>query len=262
MIDKEKYIPHIRDEDLRFLLVQILDSVEIVIRNHDIKTSDFLNLYEINETIKILHSFNNISWSTNGGYEDAERKVLIIYHDYIVADTIENPLACLKITKNTKIGNLNHRDYLGALLSLGIKREKVGDIVLHENGSYVILKKELKDFVKFNLDKVRNISISVEEIDFKDMRPLETKYKNIVGTVASLRLDNIISLALKISRTDAQNLVDLDRVYVNWALVDKSSYEIKENDVLSIRGRGRVIVDEIQGKTKKNRIHIKLKKPI
>lgn len=262
MINKEKYIAHIKEEDMKYLLTQTLDKAEVVLKNHDIKTTDFLNPYELKMITSILSSFPDIAWISAGGYEKAERKMLVIFQDYLTTDVIERPLAALKVVNTSEFTILNHRDYLGALLSLGIKREKIGDIILHNSGCYIILEKTLKDYVLFNLHKIGNNSITIKEISLDDIKPLEIKFKEITGTVASLRLDSIISLAFKTSRTEAQALISREKVYINWSIANKNFHEMNKGDTISVRGKGRVIVEEIQGKTKSGRIHIKLKKPI
>lgn len=262
MINKEKYISHIKEEDLKYLLIQVLDKVEIVLRTHDIKTTDFLNPYELKRITEVLSSFENIAWIDSGGYEGAERKLLIVFQDYLLPETIEKPLVALKITKNSEFETLTHRDYLGGLLSLGIKREKVGDILVYDEGCYIILQEPLKDYIQFHLNKIGNVSISIKEVDLEEVKLLDVNFKEILGTVASLRLDNIISLAFKAPRSEAQTFISKERVYINWSIANKNFHEIHEGDIISVRGRGRVIVEKIQGKTRTGRIHIKLKKPI
>ncbi|AOY77386.1 RNA-binding protein [Clostridium formicaceticum] len=262
MVNKESYLQHIKDHDLKQLLVKILDQVELVLKNHDIKTTDFLNPYELRAAIEILSTFQDIAWMATGGYEGAERKILIIFQDYLPATSIKIPLAVLELMGNMQFKTLNHRDYLGAILSLGIKRGKIGDIIINEDNCQVIIKEELKDFLQLHLNKVGNTSIENKEIALEEIKPLEISYKEIGGTVASLRLDSIVSLGFKVSRAEAQNLIAKEKVYINWGIANKNFFEVGNGDVISVRGKGRVIIEDFQRKTKSGRIHIKLKKPI
>ncbi|SDK42195.1 YlmH family RNA-binding protein [Natronincola ferrireducens] len=262
MIDKEQYIHHIKDDALRHSMVKILDKVEGVLRNHDIKGTDFLNPYEITAVEEVLSNFENIAFKASGGYKGAERQVLVIFQDYLALESVKIPVAALELTGNIKFKTLNHRDYLGAILSLGVKREKVGDIIINENSCQIVLQEELKDFLKFHLNKVGNVSISIKEIGLEELKPLDVTYKELSGTVASLRLDSIVSLGFKVPRSEAQSLIAKERVYINWKPINKNFYEIHPSDVISVRGRGRIIVEGIQGETKSGRVHIKLKKPI
>lgn len=262
MINKENHVQHIIDSNLKQLLIKILDKVEAVMKNHDIKSTDFLNPYELKTATDVLNSFQDIRWIATGGYQGAERKVVVIFQNYIPTEAIDIPLAALVINYNGQSGNLNHRDYLGSLLSLGIKREKIGDIIVNENSCYIILQKELKDYILFHLSKVKNITISVKEIELDEIIALPNNYKEISGSIASLRLDSIVSLGFNISRTEAQTLVSKEMVYINWGVTKKQFHEINEGDIISVRGKGRVIVDDLQGKTKSGRRYVKLRKLI
>lgn len=262
MIQKESYVQHIIDSDLKHLLIKILDKVEAVIKNHDIKITDFLNPYELKAATDILNAFQEIRWIEAGGYEEAERKILIIFQDYMSIESISIPLTVLEVASASQFNTLNHRDYLGALLSLGIKREKVGDIIVSEKICHIVLQEDLKDYVIFQLNQVKNVSVSTKEIELEEIKLLADNYKEISGSVASLRLDSIVSLGFRIPRSEAQTLVSKEKVYINWGVASKNFHEIDVGDVISVRGKGRVIVDDIQGKTKSGRIHIKLRKPI
>lgn len=262
MIQKESYVQHIIDSDLKHLLVKILDKVEVVLKNHDTKITDFLNPYELKAATDILNAFQDIRWIAVGGYDEAERKILIIFQDYLPTEAINIPLAILEVEVTTKTNPLNHRDYLGALLSLGIKREKVGDIIVSQETCYIILQEDFKDYVLFQLNQVKNVSVNVKETELEELKSLSGNYKEISGTVASLRLDSIVSLGFRIPRSEAQMLISKEKVYINWGIANKNFYEIHAGDVISVRGKGRAIVDDIQGITKSGRIHIKLRKPI
>ncbi|AKL95557.1 RNA-binding protein YlmH [Clostridium aceticum] len=262
MVNKETYIQHIKDQDLKQLLVKVLDQVEIVLKTHDVKSTDFLNPYELRTVTQMLSDFQDIGWIATGGHKEAERKVLVIFQDYLAEETIKMPLGALELTGNIQFKTLNHRDYLGSILSLGIRREKIGDIIINQDKCQIILKEELKDFLQLHLNKVGNTSIDVKEIDLREIKALEISYKEISGTVASLRLDSIVSLGFKVSRAEAQNLIAKEKVYINWGIANKNFFEIGNGDVISVRGKGRVIVEDLQGKTKSGRVHIKLKKPI
>lgn len=261
-MNKQGYLQHIKDFDLKQLLSKILDKVEAVLKNHDIKSTDFLNPYELKAATDILSTFQNISWISSGGYLEAERKILIIFQDYLMEESVDIPLVALAITSNGHFSSLNHRDYLGALLSLGIRREKIGDIIVDKDLCYIILKEELKNYVLFQLDQVKNVPINLREVPLEEIKPLVQSYKEISGSVASLRLDSVITLGFKVSRSEAQLLISKEKVFINWSLANKNFQEILPGDVISVRGKGRILVDSIQGKTKSGRIHLKLKKPI
>lgn len=261
-MNKEIYLQHVQEEGLKILLVKILDKVEIVLKNHEVKTTDFLNPYEVKVTTKILRNFQDVNYIVAGGYDSAERSIIIMFPDYLQLDDIDIPLTALEITGNLKFKTLNHRDYLGSILSLGIKREKIGDILIHDDCCQLIVQNDLKDFLKFNLQKVSNTTIAIKEIDIEDIMAVEINYTNISGTVASLRVDSILGLGFKVSRSEAQSLISKERVYINWGITTKKFQEISVDDVISVRGKGRIIIEDIQGTSRSGRIHVKLKKPI
>lgn len=262
MLDREKLLEHIQEETLKGVILKVIDKVNAVLKRHDVRYTDFLTPYEVRAASDILNQISDIRYIVTGGYEEAERKIIIIFPEYLGDDIIDIPLALLEIKSTSQFDKLDHRDYLGSILGLGLKREKIGDLIIHDNICQAIIDKELKDYVLFQLNKVGNTSVKIKELELKEIIPPAIEYKQINGNVASLRLDAVISLGFKVSRTEAQSLISKDRVRINWGQVTKPSYEVAEKDTISVKGKGRVIVSSIEGKTKSDRTIIKLHKPI
>ncbi len=168
------------------------------------------------------------------------------------------PLAVLRVqTKGGGMGRkLTHRDYLGSLLGLGIKREKVGDILVHENGADIIVLKELCEYIAVNYEKAgrANLSVEIAEITDIDMGNITVEEKR--DTVASLRLDSLVSSAFGISRGKAQEAIKMGIVFVNSAAAVKADMQLEEGDKLVLRGRGKAVLREIAGRSKKDRIYV------
>lgn len=261
-IDKEVYTRHIQDEQIRNLAVNVLDKVEIVLNKHEIKSTDFLTPQQAKYINELLLPFDGIQSICTGGYDGAERKIIIIIPEYLDISSVDIPISAIEATGNTQFFSVSHRDYLGSLMGLGLKREKIGDIIINENRCQIIVRNELKDYILFHFNKVGNLSVRVREIQLDDICPAEVEYKYIRGNVASLRLDAVLSLGLKISRSQAQTIISKELVSVNWEVIKKGTHEVVLDDVISIRGRGRLIVDSIGKLTKSGRITIQLKKPI
>jgi RNA-binding protein YlmH len=160
-----------------------------------------------------------------------------------------------------KEDKLTHRDILGSLMAQQMKREVVGDIVAEEGIAQTFLTDVAAKLITGSVSKIGRVGVKTET-----GRPFELenaqKFQDISGTVASLRLDCIVSLAAKLSREKAAALIRTDKVDVNHLTADSLSHELKEGDILSIRGCGRFILSGINGETKKGRIHIILKKYI
>lgn len=262
MLDKEKLLQHIQEDGLRGALLLALNKAESVLRNHDTKYTDFLTPHEAQAVCEVLDRIADIGYLVSGGYEAAERKIIIIFPDYLEESMVDIPLALLEIRSTSNFDQLDHRDYLGSIMGMGLKREKIGDLLIHGSICQCILHNNLKDYILFQLSKVGRTSVQVKELELCEIIPPKIEYKTIVGNVASLRLDAVLSLAFKMARGEAQNLIAKDRVSINWGSITKPSYEVDEDDVISVKGKGRVIVASIEGKTKSDRTVIKLYKHI
>ena len=218
--------------------------------------TDFLNLNELN----ILHSTPKhmfpAAYETYGGYEAAERQMVAFLPDALYYE-YRYPVEILKISPvNLKFAeNLSHRDYLGALMSLGIRRECIGDILLSEDGAYLFVLDTVAPLVCDELSSVGRCSVCVragraEELPGREERPAQT------ATVASLRLDAVLAAMLHISRGDAVQLVKSGMVEVNHVSTVSAHYEVFENDVFSIRGRGKYKLCGVGAKSRKGRTFV------
>lgn len=216
--------------------------------------SDFLTPYECSIVEECFSREAFVSFC--GGYDDAERKIAIFgqfdpeYHTY--------PFIKLKIhSKNKEVSS--HRDYLGSVLSLGIDRSRIGDIVIFDTYAIVFCLEDMADYIIYNLKKVNNNNVIVEpyyeELIFDDNK----RFKEEDFTVSSLRLDCVVSAFTKKSRATAAEFIREKRVFLNYAIGENPSQKISSGDVISVRGigKGRIYTDNTL--TKKGRIHIKIK---
>ena len=218
--------------------------------------SDFLNLNELNIFQSLRGEFSYLETETFGGYELAERQIAVFrpeapvfYADY--------PVKCLKITPlNAKFAEeLNHRDYLGAVLNLGIDRACLGDILVEEDAAYLFCLERMADFIRDNLIRIRHTSVYVEQVEAENFH-YEPKYKEVSGTVASVRLDKLLALAFNASRSSLTGLIEGGKVFVNGKLVTSNGYEPKVGDLISVRGMGRFRFRETGGQSKKGREYV------
>ena len=250
-IDKEKYTAHIIDNEKLILMRQIIDKVESILNYHTVEHTDFLDPYEIYLAKSILNRFH-IGYLEFGGIDSAERKVIQLYPDYYDESSIKIPIKCLKITGD--VSKLSHKDFLGGLLNLGIKRSKVGDILVYEDSGVLIVKDEIMDFILLNLEKIGNKNIHIEEVKFNHLRIPDIKYKELRESLSSTRLDILISSACNISRSESQNIIKSGKVKVNWENINKVSKELEEGDMISVRGYGRIILYSLEGLSKKGKV--------
>lgn len=266
MLDKEKLTKHINDSQLKQALIKTIDQANTVVKSHEIRATDFLSPYYEKKVLEILLQFKGISSFSIGGYEEAERKVVVMYPDYLSEDDIEVPIAALEVTSNDQFFTCSHRDYLGAILGLGIKREKIGDILIHndlkQGKGQIILYRDMKEFLLYHLSQVGKSKVSVREIQLHEIIKPKIEYKEATGNVPSLRLDAVVAEIFNLSRSEAQGLISRELVRVNWEVITRGSIELEANDILSVKGEGRADIVDIVGKTKSGRIKIKYKKPL
>jgi RNA-binding protein YlmH len=244
-------------KELKLFLAHIHELSERALRQQNPEWTDFLEPSAREEAEAVLKWVNGVRYNALGGYSRSERRRLVIYPDYYIVETIEPALAFLEITGDhpTPPG---HRDYLGALMSLGIKREKIGDILAGPAGGQVVVAPELTDFIRVNLTEVAAGRVRVAVIEPEQLNLPDSREKIIKSTVASLRLDAIAALGFGDSRTKMAREIKAERVKVNWKAVKSPDLEVAPGAIISIRGRGRVEFREISGKSKKGRIGIVL----
>lgn len=205
-----------------------------------------------------------------GGYNDAGRTAAVFVPKFFEVTDIESfflenpdecPFGLLRIDKD-RFTSLSHRDYLGALMALGIKREMLGDLLVDENGCFVPCVKSVKRFVAEQLDSVGRASVKAYEVSFSEIAKTEAKSEEIINFVSSLRLDNAVSAAFSVSRTKAAEAIEKGLVFVDSVQTFKPDYKLSEGCTLVFRGKGKAVIEEILGESKKGRLRIRIKKYI
>lgn len=241
------------DGDEKILISHVMDLAERCEKAGVIMYSPFLNPREIN--LSLSRCKGGFSVKSFGGYDDAERRMLAFcpYED----DEPYYPIAALKIV--SKDGRVfSHRDYLGAVLSLGIKREKLGDIITESDCAVVFCDSNVADFICLNLDKVASGGVVCTICDAQDLTA-ERRFEIQSASVASLRLDCVISAAIGKSRDTVCELINRGLVQLNYDTAKSTSARIKSGDVISARGYGKMIVETDCSTTRKGRIRIDIK---
>ena len=256
-MDKITLTNHIRDIDLKNKMYKVIDKANACLKNYDIRETDFLNPYEIKNAIGILNSFSDIKYSIEGGFDKAERCLICIYPYYMEYEDIDSPIKVLQIEGNFKFKEIKHKDYLGSLMSMGIKREKIGDINIHENFCQVIVSSDISDYILVNLDKVARNNVKVFEIPKEEIKYSEPKTKEVSLTVSSERIDCIISGIYNISRQESSKLINAEKVFIDYEKITSTSKEVKSGSLISVRGKGRCIVTDIGDITRKGKVKLK-----
>lgn len=187
-----------------------------------------------------------------GGYPSAER-VMACFHPEGAAP--EFPIACVHITWDGRYGKADHRAILGAVLALGIDRSLTGDICLKENGAYLLVGREMASFIAANLVSAGRTPVQAKVLD---SIPTITQAPGRIfrDTVASLRLDAVLASGLNIGRAEAAAMVLSGRVQVNHRPQTRTDAQLKEGDLLSVRGAGRLALTTVGTPNRKGRIPI------
>lgn len=196
----------------------------------------------------------------DGGYENAERKILAAGNEE-EAGPPDLPVRVIAVRpKSDKYAeDLTHRDYLGAILGLGIERSLVGDIIVRDRRAWFFCLASAADMLASSLAQVRRTAVAAE-ITTADVPELQPRYAPVRLNVASERLDAVISAFAGISRGQADKLFAAGKVFVNGRMTEDRSTRLKEGDVLSVRGIGKAVYDGIEYETKKKRYQVRLRK--
>ncbi len=225
--------------------------------------TDFLNLNEQNILHQTLQKFSWIHGETFGGYEGAERCLAAFIPDTLYDPGWEYPIACIRIAPvNPRFAeSLSHRDILGALMNLGIERNRTGDIAVSGDEAYLFCTIAISETICRELTRIRHTSVSCERCCPEDFS-YEPRTQSICGSVASVRLDAAMALAFRGSRSSLLSLIGEGRVSVNGKLVTSNGYSLKNGDLISVRGMGKFRYIGMTGQTKKGRCRIEVQKYI
>ena len=192
-----------------------------------------------------------------GGYDGADRCVASFPGESW--DEEQYPITALKIVPSGK-RVYSHRDYLGSILALGIDRELTGDIIVTEDGAYVFVINDIADFIEMNLLRVGSSTVKIIPADNAGELVPERQFKETSATVSSLRFDCVLSAVANKSRAVSASLIGEGLAMVNYDVVKNTSFQIKDKDVIALKGFGKVIVETDGTLTKKGRIHLNFKK--
>ena len=249
--------------------------------------SDFLSLNEQNIYHASRAEFSYIRSVLYGGYDLAERQMLGFLPDALSFEMNDGgndpgitaagrsgyskaemqfisgifPVQCLSIKPlNAKFSDkLTHRDYLGSLMNLGTERSQIGDIIVEEERALVMVHERMAPFIMQELTRVRHTSVYCELCSCADIR-YEPKVERITGTVSSVRLDALLSLAFKSSRSSLSGLIEGGKVFVNGRLITSNSAHLKAGDLVSVRGMGKFRYAGEGNVSRKGRLYVEVEK--
>lgn len=259
-MERKKLLNIAENDDDKMTVSRLIDVFSTSDSKNIIRNSQFLNGHQIVLAKKVAAGFS-LSYGFYGGYDEAERCILVCYPDFLYPENEDIPIKIIKAeTKNHS--RLSHRDYMGAVLNLGIKREKIGDIVVCDDCAYIMCMDDIADYIMSQIEKIGNCGVRLSVSSFDNVSVPPKKFKEITSSCSSIRLDAVVAAGTGLSRTEASNLVTKGLVSVNWEVRDKNDFRPDEGDVISIHGHGRILFYQIGGNSKKGRTFITLRKYI
>lgn len=267
-MNKQELLKDYKKQEDKMCLAQILDKIKISKKTNKIQYTDFLDMYQVALVQNFLRKIQSNNCILYGGYEEAERRIAIIYPDDYTESMIQkNYDKILKVIRvelsEEEKGKYTHRNYLGGIVKLGFKREKVGDILVSEEGADIITLQNFSMILKEQLPTLTRFENSkIELVGLEQLKKKEIKVEEIKIIVPSLRLDNIISDIARTSRSKAAQIINQERVFVNGQNETKLSKQLKLNDIITIRGKGRFVIKEFAGTTRSGRSVILIEKYI
>lgn len=255
----KRVLTRIEDEQKRLAISKIIDTVNLASRHYEAKFTHFLDPAVIYFAEHSMYIDPGVKISFWGGYEGAERRIMCAAPEWEQTELTDFPLSCIK-SVSSGFNELTHRDYLGALMGLGIKREQIGDIVINGSCAYIFCKSDIFSYIMNNLNKVGRDGVRLCGADADEITSFERNVKQIGVSVASLRLDSVLAGVLNMSRQASADLVKSCKVKVNFDECENLSKILSCGDLISVRGFGRLKISGIGGTTKKGRTHIFVEK--
>lgn len=243
-----------------YLKQNISNMIELSQKHCTMKFSFFLDERQQAVAESVLRHTKHSCFLFFGGTKNCERKMLAVSNKEMPEEK-DFPISAVKISYNDKNEEVSHRDVLGSLMGLNIKREVIGDILTRDGYAVCFIHADIYSFVEQNLDKVKKTGVTVSLFEGEIIEN-ELKYEEISGTVPSLRLDCIVAFLINKSRTIAVEKISAGLVKVNHSEVYSTSKQVNDGDIITIRGNGRFTIHSDNKRTKKDRLFITADKRI
>ncbi len=267
-MNKQEILNKYDNEEDKLLVSKVLDKLEFVQKKNSIETTDFLDMHQKTVAEKVLKSQKITNYICYGGYSNAERVMIIIYPEKLEDVFNNNQYDFNNIVRVIRVilpnemkGKYSHRDYLGAVIKVGLKREKVGDIIVNLDGADLIVSKDISKYIVDSFKELTRFSksdIYEESIEKLNITEPKTEVLNII--IPSMRMDSIVSELIRTSRSKALEIINAERVFVNSEVITKNSKMLKENDMITVRGKGRFKIIKILNSTKKGNLVLEVEK--
>jgi len=257
-LDIENILKSFKQPEDKLFIQKVLDQAYLCLKNHIYTFTDFIDMHQYGQVMKIINQLpSDLSYQCFGGYDNAERKMIGFSPFYLSLEVNDFPIQALEFQNRSATHyKMSHRDYLGVIIKTGIDRSKIGDILVKNDGAIVFLNQSISSFIQFNVTKVGKCAVQLKPLDLDKISIPKPKVKEIHASVASLRVDALLSSGFSISRGKAVQFIKRQKVFKNWILVENPAENVQINDILTLRGLGRIKLVYIGNKTRKNRIHV------
>ena len=240
-----------------FLIGAICDDIELC---EEIEYPVYSKYFYPPQVCKKLSQieYREYNFSLCGISEGCEKNMIAVKPKDFPQEELYFPVKYFKVTNRSKFKELEHKHYLGTIMSLGIKRELMGDLIVEDDSCYGIVSEEIFDFLVDNLKEVGRNPVTVEEVNRNQVPSL--KFEELVDSVSSVRLDNIVSVMINNSRSKGLELIEAGEVSVNYVVDKEKNSTLKEGDIVTIRKKGKFIFEKILGENKKGKISVLIKR--
>ncbi len=251
-----------RTAEDKLLLAKVWDKISAGMRKNIPASTCFLSPRELEMTRFLFGEPEGLY--AFGGYADAERKMLVYLPEYLTEDSLydeQSPLVCLRCTF-FQGDSPSHRDFLGALMGAGIGRETLGDICVGQGKCDFFVTREIAPYILQNFTGAGRTKVRLEAISISQAEIPEPEVKEIRDTLASLRLDSVISSGFRIGRSLAAQYVTAGKAAIDGLPCEKPDKLVTQGCKVSVRGLGKIRLRSVNGGTKKGRISVTIDKYI
>lgn len=256
-MNRREWLDAIDDDALRIHAAKFLDKIAKSGKCHERAFTAFLSPVEQDCFEKLFwQAKSELAMMCYGGYEGAEYQMIGITPDYMPLETADFPIALLRVKVTAKEHDLSHRDVLGSLMSLGFKRDRIGDLYVTKTGAEILCDRDMASYIVNHLERIGRYKVVVEQLEPERLVIPEQETERHRKTVSSLRLDAVLAAGFNLSRATALKLIESEKVKLNHLPETRSAKQIASGDLIACRGKGRILIVEAEGVTKKDRIWV------
>lgn len=255
MINKQEILNKYNDKEEKIFVSNILDKINKYEKTGSLITTNFLDINEFKIATQILNKYKvkYIVFSLN---DTLERRCIAILPEYN-DDYDFSCLSCIKVLSN-KASKLLHKDYMGSIYNMGINEDMIGDIIVFENYAYIFLMNKVLEFALLNYTKVGNSNIEIEVVNINELDDIIHNFADINIIVPSNRIDTVLAHVYRLSRSEVEDKILRNELYVNSKCISNKTYFLKENDIVSFRKCGKFKYNSVVKKTKNDNLVIKI----